>query len=156
MDSSAHIKRFAAQCALAALALAAAGAYFFFMPQYQPMLPTTTIVAGDAPIEVELATTQAEQNQGLSGRASLPEGKGMLFVFDSPGSWGIWMKDMKFAIDIIWANEDGTIVTIDKNVSPDTYPNSFTPASPASYVLEVPAGFSDRHGLAVGQQIVVK
>src|SRR3989338_3180334 len=53
-------------------------------------------------IKVDLALTMLEQAQGLSGREVLGENEGMLFVFDTPGKYSFWMKDMKFAIDIIW------------------------------------------------------
>ena len=56
-------------------------------------------------LQVDLALTDEEKARGLSGRESLDEDEGMLFVFDVPGNYGFWMKDMNFAIDIIWLNE---------------------------------------------------
>ncbi len=138
------------------VALILLGAYLFYMPFNRPVLPTTTITIGTTSIEAELATTELEQEQGLSGRVSLPPGRGMFFVFNKPDKWGIWMKDMRFPIDIIWANENGIIVTIEHDVPPSSYPNSFYPSAPSLYVLEVPAGFTKTFGIAIGQQIVVK
>lgn len=81
----------------------------------------------------------------------------MLFVFDKEDTWGIWMKDMQFAIDIIWADRTGTIITIARNVTPDTYPQAFYASEPrAIYVLEVPAGFTERQGIAEGAKFVLK
>ena len=131
-------------------------AYLFFMPQSNPTLPTTTLSIGSTSLEVELATSPAQQEEGLSGRLSLAPGHGMFFVFDHADKWGIWMKDMRFPIDILWANENGIIVTIEHDVSPATYPHSFYPSAEASYVLEVPAGYTQAQGIAIGQQIVVK
>ena len=138
------------------VALLLLGAYLFYMPLNRPVLPTTTITIGSTSIEAELATTPAEQEQGLSGRVSLPPGRGMFFVFDHADKWGIWMKDMRFPIDILWADENGYIVTIEHNVPPSSYPNSFFPSTTSLYVLEVPAGFTKTFGIAIGQQIVVK
>lgn len=138
------------------IALLALGAYLLFMPVSNPTLPTAMLSIGSTSIEAELATTPQEQEQGLSGRLALAQGSGMFFVFDHPDKWGIWMKDMRFPIDILWADENGMIVTIEKNVSPATYPNSFYPTVPSSYVLELPAGFADALSIATGQQIVVK
>ena len=105
---------------------------------------------------VEVADTESTREQGLSGRLNLPEGQGMLFVFDTDGSWGIWMKDMRFAIDIVWADASGAIVTVSSNVAPDTYPEkSFYPIAPARYVLELPAGFTTAHGIAAGSKLVL-
>ena len=66
------------------------------------------------------------------------------------------MKDMLFSLDIIWADASGTITTINQNLSPDTYPNVYRPATASKYVLEVPAGYTTKKGIAVGQKIVVQ
>lgn len=131
-------------------------AYLFYMPQSESKLPTTMLTVGQTQLVVELATTNAAREQGLSGRTSLSSGHGMFFVFETPGAWGIWMKDMNFPIDIIWADENGLIVTIEENATPQSYPKSFYPAHLAQYVLEVPAGFAKEHSIAIGQRIVVK
>jgi uncharacterized membrane protein (UPF0127 family) len=122
----------------------------------QPMLPTTKITLGNTTIVAELATTPQQEESGLSGRLGLAPGTGMLFIFDPPQEPGFWMKDMLFSLDIIYAAQDGTIVTIYPNLLPATYPQSFKPLSPVQYVLEVPGGFAAAHALAVGQKIVVQ
>lgn len=106
---------------------------------HQPALRTVSI--GNTTFTVEVVNTPAAEERGLGGRTSIPLGSGMLFAFDKPGSWGIWMKDMNFPIDIIWAHADGTITTIARDVATSTYPQTFYPATPdAAYVLEVNAG----------------
>lgn len=127
-------------------------------PQAQPLPPQTqnlsSVSIGSTTISVEVADTHEERMQGLSGRTALAEGRGMLFVFEGEGDWAIWMKDMHFPIDIIWADSDGKIITIARSVAPETYPNAFYPGTPtALYVLEVPAGFSDKNGIAEGMQL---
>lgn len=87
----------------------------------------------------EIADSNEERTRGLSGRTSVPE-DGLLFVFPEAGRPGFWMKDMQFAIDIIWLLDTGEIVGIEHSVSPDTYPQLFYPSVPVRYVLEVPAG----------------
>ena len=69
-----------------------------------------------------------------------------------------WMKDMKFAIDIIWIN-DSEIVQIDKNVQPPA-PNTvdedlllYIPSQPIDYVLEVNANFTEENNIKVGDSI---
>ncbi len=152
-------RKFASGSVLALIALALVCAYLFYMPlpHSKIVLPTSSITVGSTTILAELATTQAQREQGLSGRVSLNPGQGMLFVFATPGKWGIWMKDMRFSIDIIWADKNGKIVTIEPDVSPDTYPShSFYPTQAATYVLEVPAGYTKAKGIAVGTKIVLK
>ncbi len=94
---------------------------------------------GDHPITVEIAGTTAERVRGLSGRRDLAPGRGLLFIFPASATYGFWMKEMNFPIDIVWISEDLRIVHIAADVSPDTYPKVFRPASPARYVLEMPA-----------------
>ncbi|HXK31556.1 MAG TPA: DUF192 domain-containing protein, partial [Candidatus Paceibacterota bacterium] len=86
----------------------------------------------------------------------LKDGRGMLFVFDTEGEWGICMKDMNFPIDIIWVGQDGTVVTVAKDVSPDTYPQAFYPSVPARFVLEVPAGFVAAHDIDEGSRLSIE
>lgn len=104
---------------------------------------------GDVLINLEVADTPAERALGLSGRASLAPDQGMMFVFPNAGQWGIWMKDMKFPLDIIWLDEQKEIVHIEENVLPETYPKVFTPLVPAKYVLEVNAGFVKSQGIKI-------
>jgi uncharacterized membrane protein (UPF0127 family) len=136
--------------------LLGAWAYLSYMPSLVPTSPTTTLQIGSNTIVAELAATDAARIQGLSGRPALAQGHGMFFVFDKPSEWGIWMKDMQFPIDILWADENGMVVSIKEDVSPQTYPTIFTSTSPALYVLELPAGYVQAHAIAIGAQIVVK
>lgn len=107
-------------------------------------------VAGQT-LSVELARTSAQQELGLSGRSGLADGTGMLFVFEKPAQYGFWMKDMNFPLDIIWLSDAGKAIFIKKNLSAATYPTVYTPPSPAKYVLEVPAGFSEKNKLKLGE-----
>lgn len=119
--------------------------------------PTGIIRVGNTQVVVEVANTDRTRSLGLSNRPFLPEGSGMLFIFDTPAVYEFWMKDMNFPIDIIWIGEDKRIVAIDKNVSPDTYSAVdtvlFAPPSEVLYVLEVPAGFSEKAAFALGDEV---
>ena len=101
-------------------------------------------------IQLEIADTPEKRVQGLSGRKELAQGQGMLFVFDTPQKAGIWMKDMNFPIDIIWFDEQKTVVHIKEHATPESFPEVFTPPTLASFVLEVPAGFVKERGIEVG------
>ena len=101
----------------------------------------------------EVVTTEAAQEQGLGGRAVIPDNYAMLFVFAKDDTYGFWMKDMLTSIDMIWLSDNGTIVKIDDSVSPDTYPAVFYPPQPVKYVLETKAGFAREHGWKVGTKV---
>jgi uncharacterized protein len=109
-----------------------------------------TVRIGGQIVKVDIADTPALRERGLSGRHELKEGEGMLFMFPESGLHGFWMKDMRFAIDIIWLDDAGKVVHIAHAVAPESYPASFSPPAPAKFVLEVPAGFAERHSIGVG------
>jgi uncharacterized membrane protein (UPF0127 family) len=100
----------------------------------------------------EYASTEAARAKGLSGRESLPERHVMVFVFERSNRECFWMKDMQFAIDMVFLDSNKTVKRIDKNVLPDTYPDSFC-ADDTRYVLELNAGVSERIGLRIGDKI---
>ena len=104
-------------------------------------------------LKVDLATTAKAQEQGLSGRKSLKENEGMLFVFDHMDKYSFWMKDMNFPLDIIWIADDFHVVYIKKNALPESYPETFTPSQDAKYILEVNASFSEKNNLKVGDGV---
>lgn len=97
--------------------------------------------------DLSLAKTEAERQQGLSGTPPLAQNTGKFFVFDTPGMYGFWMKDMNYAIDIIWFDSDLKIVGMAKNATPSSYPNVFYPNKNALYVLEIGAGNVQKFGL---------
>lgn len=108
----------------------------------------------------EPVTTEAAQEQGLGGRADVPENYAMLFVFPSDQNIGFWMKDMLVPIDMIWLSDNGTILGIDADVAPDTYHSDtdaqiFYPPQPVKYVLETRAGEARRRGWSVGTKVAL-
>lgn len=140
------------------------GSSYFAYDQGIPMnsysQKISQIQIGDTIVQVDVADTDSTREQGLSGRDPLPPGRGMLFVFDSPMIPGFWMKDMRFALDMLFIDPLGKIVTIDRNLLPSTYlqspPEVFRPSAPVMYVLEVPAGFAKAHGIVEGMRVVLQ
>ena len=94
--------------------------------------------------------TEEQRMQGLSEKGFLPSGMSMLFVFDKPDTYGIWMKDMNFPLDIVWLDKDKKIIYTLSHVDPSTYPHVFYPPTEALYVLEVRSGFLENQGIKVG------
>lgn len=109
-----------------------------------------TLTIGNTTIQVEIADTDAERTLGLSGRESLAENTGLLFVFETEGYHGIWMKEMNFPIDIAWLDKNKKIIHIEHNVAPETYPKVFNPPSPDLFVLETNAGVFQKFNIGVG------
>jgi uncharacterized protein len=110
-------------------------------------------------IYAEVVDTQESREKGLSGRKGLGEDEGMLFVFDHPGKYGFWMKDMEFAIDMVWLNASGVVVHVERNISPASYfdhnpPLTFINDVDAIYVLELAEGKAEEYGLFLGTKII--
>lgn len=100
---------------------------------------------------VRVADTAALRTKGLSDTPSLPQKEGMLFVFPRATRSCFWMKDMHYSLDMIWLNANKKIVHIARNVTPQSYPDSFCTSTPATYVLELNAGEANRSSMLVGQ-----
>ncbi len=113
----------------------------------------TRININGTEIHALVADTPALQHLGLGGRTGLGSDEGMFFVFPSDKKYSFWMKDMRFSIDMIWISSDARIVYMAENISPETYPTSFAPSSPARYVLEMTAGYATTHHFKVGNQV---
>lgn len=104
-------------------------------------------------VRLEVAQTESALIRGLSGRQHMERDRGMLFKFEQPDRYCMWMKDMHFSLDMLWLDENQSIVHIKKDVSPDTYPQTFCGPDSAKYVVEINAGIADAAGLQVGQRL---
>ncbi len=136
--------------ALVALSLLAVGTLAFGIQRSRDVDRAHTVSIGTGSVFVTLAETQEERQRGLSGHLGLAENEGMLFVFQKEGTYSFWMKDMRFPIDIVWISNAAAVVHIEKNVSPSSYPQTYSSQAPARFVLELPAGFTDAHNVRIG------
>jgi len=112
------------------------------------------VLLGGVEVRVEVARTEAEHNQGLSGRSGLAPDSGMLFVFEEAGEHPFWMKEMQFPLDIIWIGEDLKVKGVSKGLQPCSSDCPFyRPTVPVKYVLEVNSGFCDEKGIETGDSV---
>lgn len=116
---------------------------------------------GQAEVWVELAETAEEKQTGLSGRDSLAQDQGMLFVYDQAGPYGFWMKGMKFGLDMVWIRE-GRVVEVTEDVKPPAADNVpinlpvYQAKESVDSMLEVNAGWVQSWGVKVGNEVVVE
>lgn len=110
---------------------------------------------GSGYFEFEIADTPQERRQGLSGKSSLGDTKAMLFVFDKPGKECIWMKDMRFNLDILWFDAQKKLIYEKRNVAPSTYPEQFCPDKEATYVVEMTANVADKNHIKLGDKLEI-
>ncbi|MDB5161868.1 MAG: hypothetical protein JWM52_376 [Candidatus Saccharibacteria bacterium] len=114
---------------------------------------TTDVRFRSTVFSVKLAKDQVSQEKGLSGVTELRQNGGLLMVFDTDDTWGIWMKDMKIPLDIVWLDSNKEVIYIVKNVSPDlATTKTFKPSKVARYVLEVSAGEISKYGIKIGDK----
>lgn len=114
----------------------------------EPLVITTA--KGDVSLVIEIADDDKEQQRGLMYRERLPDGHGMLFVLEETREAFFWMKDTPSALDLLFADEKGRVVTIKRGE-----PLSeaiISGEKPVRFVLEIAAGEAARLGLAPGDE----
>jgi uncharacterized membrane protein (UPF0127 family) len=105
-------------------------------------------------LNLEVAKNTADELKGLSGRESLCENCGMIFIYHDYQVRNFWMKDMNFPLDIIWL-KDGLVVGLNKNVPilTDGHVTRLKSPQVVNQVIEVKAGLIDKIGLKPGDKI---
>ena len=134
---------------------------FSTLPLYgQPVNDSEAVVTvGESRFAVEVADTPEARQQGLSDRASLDEGAGMLFVYESESQYTFWMNRMHFPLDMIWIDAGCVVADITPDVPPPAPGQTsadlphFSPNAPVQYVLEVNAGVAAASGIAAGDPV---
>lgn len=106
-------------------------------------------------LEIEIADTEYDTQTGLMYRDSMDDNQGMLFVFEDITPRSFYMKNTRMPLDIIYANENGIIVSFQKNAQPFSE-ESLPSILPAQYVLEINSGLSDKWNLKEGDSLAYK
>jgi uncharacterized membrane protein (UPF0127 family) len=106
----------------------------------------------NASLAAEVADTPQASENGLMFRDSLPEDRGMLFVFDHPKSASFWMRNTKIPLSIAFIDSTGKILEIEsmKPLDETVVPSA---SDQVAYALEVNQGWFSRHGVALGAKI---
>ena len=119
---------------------------------------TYTLLVGTKTFQVECVVSPEALKKGLSGRKSLREGTGMLFLFPELKEHTMWMPDMKFPLDVIWLDEQFSIVHISYGLRP-CEPDQTCPSTSSiystKYAIEVVAGQAAEYGFRLGQDLKV-
>lgn len=102
--------------------------------------------------EVWLADTPARQSQGLMFVRSLPELRGMLFVYQQPKQISMWMKNTFIPLDMVFIDEKGRIQSISEHAVPHSL-QTINSTRPALAILEIGGGEARRLGLKPGQKV---
>lgn len=155
-------------------ALVVAVSVFFFLPMvtpfpfstpspspvfYSPTAPSLAIaVLNGTEFSLEITNTLETRARGLSGRDSIPERGGMVFLFDPPERPAFWMKDMRFPLDMVWVR-NSRIIGITENIpaplpeTPEASLLRYAPPELVDEVIELSAGTAKAIGLRPGQNV---
>ena len=103
-------------------------------------------------IDVEIADTDSTIERGLMQRSSLPDLSGMLFLMPNEEPQQFWMSNTLISLDIIYINSSKEVVSMMKYTTPLSQ-EPINSDIPALYVIEVPGGFTDTHGIIEGDVV---
>jgi uncharacterized protein len=135
----------------------ALGALLVLAPAASPAAPAVvplTLPSGKV-LQVEVMVSDEDRAMGLMFRPSLPMDRGMLFFFAAAEFHGIWMKNCKFPIDIVWLDEEKKVVDVKEAAPPckaDPCP-VYQPMRRATWVIEMNSGQARREKLVLGAAV---
>lgn len=114
----------------------------------QTQLQRTTLSAGIHQMDIQLALTPEQHQIGLMYRSDMPQGEGMLFVFQAPAKQCFWMKNTVLPLTAAFIADDGSIVNLE-DMKPQTT-DSHCSLKPVRYVLEMNQGWFNKKGVKPG------
>jgi uncharacterized protein len=109
-------------------------------------------------LQTELMINDEDRQMGLMFRPSLPLDRALLFVFETPDFHGIWMRNCKFPIDIVWLDAEHKVVHVQEAAPPCKAEKAedcaiYTPLRKASYVVEINSGQARKEKIVVGSAL---
>jgi uncharacterized membrane protein (UPF0127 family) len=119
-----------------------------------------TLILGstNTTFQVECVVSPPALQRGLSGRPSLAIGTGMMFIFPDIAMQTMWMPDMNFPLDIVWLDENLSVVHIVYGLQPCTSRENCPSASSryqVKYAIEMPQGDARRYAFTEGMSLTV-
>jgi hypothetical protein len=112
---------------------------------------------GGRRFSAEIADTPVLWERGYMFRREVGEQDAMIFVFPEPDFHSFWMKNTLVPLDIIWMDDELTVIHIEAGTPPcksDPCPN-YGPPRKSRYVLEVKSGAAAAGGLKIGDRMAI-
>jgi uncharacterized membrane protein (UPF0127 family) len=124
-----------------------------------PEIAARAVLPSGRILTLEVADDPRERWTGLRGRAALPEGHGMLFVFPADEIHSFVMEDCLIPLDLLWLDPSGRVLHVEAGLEPcpedaEVCP-TWTSPMPARFVLELAAGSATEEKLAAGSLILL-
>lgn len=108
------------------------------------------VIFGADTVVAEVAATPEERAEGLMYRDEVPDGTGMLFVFEDSQPRAFWMANTYVPLDVAYMDPSYRIVDIIamEPLVTDSYPSD----AAAMFALEVRQGWFEEQGIGVGDR----
>jgi len=123
--------------------------------QIQQQANKSYLVVNEQKVFVEVMDSVEKRSQGLSGRKSLGQDEGVLFIFPQPGLYSFWMKEMRFNLDFVFIH-DQVVVDLIEDVpypQPKEAPQKVKSKAEFDKVLEINAGKIEEWGIEIDDQL---
>ena len=105
------------------------------------MFPVETVTVGDVELDVAVASTPEQRNQGLRGVDELDGYDGMVFIFEEPRAATFGMRDTLIPLDIWWFDPDGVLIgSTEMQPCADLVCASYGSPGEIGWALETPLG----------------
>jgi uncharacterized protein len=114
-------------------------------------LPAVQLTVGMHLIRAEVADSMGTRMEGLMHRKSMPQGSGMVFVFEENAAHCMWMKNTLIPLSVAFVDEAGEIINI-ADMKPQTE-ESHCATRPARYALEMNKGWFAQRGIKPGAKL---
>ena len=126
---------------------------------------TEQVRLGQRDWTLELATDEASIRRGLMDRQDIPNGTGMLFVFNTPQVHQFWMANCLIDIDVLFIDGQGRIASMHQmKAEPPRNPTEsvsayeqrmklYSSRIPVRFAIELPAGSIDALGVRAGESV---
>ena len=142
------MSRYRSSLAVASFAFAVLGATLGVIPtaaaQQSRQFPVIPLNAGIHLIKAEVASTEAQREQGLMFRKQMAPNEGMVFVFDAPAGVCMWMKNTLIPLSVAFLDQKGVIINIEEMKAQTL--DSHCAQKAAFYALEMNQGwFKQKH-----------
>jgi uncharacterized protein len=123
--------------------------------------PEGTIRIDQDVIKVEIAGSAADKQRWLMFREQkLPYNSAMILVYEKPGLYSMWLLNIEYDLDLMWFDENGSVVYIVEDASPckntlDAAKCTYENTKPAKYILAATSGFADEHEITGSSKMTI-
>jgi uncharacterized membrane protein (UPF0127 family) len=107
-------------------------------------------------VDAEIASVSNQISKGLMFRESLGYNEGMFFVYSDSKPRTFWMKNTLIPLDMIFIDENFTVVNIHNAVPCKADPcHVYNSGADSKYVLEINGGLAEQNNITIGNTIIV-